>query len=84
MIHKLKLRVKSDTYQDEQRLKISAVASAPLDFCAEGRTLLQEIAELIQQYLIRCDDFKSFTSWICCETYPDPDEHERMMDAIEK
>ena len=45
---------------------------------------MQEIAELIQQDLIRCDEFKDYTSWICCETYPDPDEHERMMDAIEK
>ena len=50
----------------------------------DGYHTLQEIAELIQQDLINCDDFKDFTSWICCETYPDPNEHERMMDAIEK
>ena len=50
----------------------------------DGYHTLQEIAELIQQDLIKCDDFKDFTSWICCEAYPDPDEHERMMDAIEK
>ena len=50
----------------------------------DGYHTLQEITELIQQDLINCDDFKAFTSWICCETYPDPDEHERMMDAIEK
>ena len=50
----------------------------------DGYHTLQEIAELIQQDLIKCDDFIDFTSWICCEEYPDPDEHERMMDAIEK
>ena len=45
---------------------------------------IQEIAELIQQELVSCEEFKDYTSWICCESYPDPDEHEREADAIEK
>ena len=50
----------------------------------DGYHTLQEIAEMIQKDLINCEDFKEFTSWICCEAYPDPGEHERMMNAIEK
>ena len=49
-----------------------------------GYHTIQEIAELIQQELVSCEEFKDYTSWICCESYPDPDEHEREADAIEK
>ena len=42
----MKARVKNETYQDEQKLKISATLLSPVDFCQEGRSLLQEIAML--------------------------------------
>lgn len=42
----LKCRVKNETYMEEQRLKISVVQLAPLDYLHEGRTLLQEIRQL--------------------------------------
>lgn len=49
-----------------------------------GHHTLQEIAELIQKDLISCEEFKEYTSHMCCESYPDIDEHEREADAIEK
>ena len=32
---------------------------------------------MVQQELMTCEELKEYTSWICCETYPDIDEHER-------
>ena len=50
-----------------------------------GYHTLQEIAEIInKKILIGCEEFKEYTSRICCEAYPDIDEHEREADAIEK
>ena len=49
-----------------------------------GYHTIQQIAELIQQKLLSCEEFKEYTSWICCESYPDPDKHEQEADAIEK
>ena len=39
---------------------------------------------MVHQELITCEELKEYTSWICCETYPDVDEHEREAETIEK
>ena len=45
---------------------------------------LQEIAEMLEQELLKTEDFKEYTSWICNETYPDVEQHEQEADAIER
>ena len=35
-----------------------------------GYHTIQEIAELLQQGLVKCEEFKEFTSHICCEEHP--------------
>ena len=42
----IKIRAKYETYQDETRLKCSAVSATPLDFKAEARRLEAEIKRL--------------------------------------
>jgi replication factor A1 len=41
-----KCRIKSESYQDESRLKVSCLSLTPVDYVAEGRFLLDEIARL--------------------------------------
>lgn len=43
----LKARIKSELYQDEQRMKVSAQHVAPMDYVAEGRAMLDEIRQLM-------------------------------------
>jgi replication factor A1 len=43
----MKCQVKSDTYNDEQRLKVSCQAFAPLNVIDEGNKLLHEIRQLL-------------------------------------
>ena len=38
---------------------------------------LQEIAEMLKQELLKTEDFKEYTSWICNEAYPDIEQHEQ-------
>lgn len=42
----MKCRVKSETYMEEQKLKVSAIHAQPLNWLAEGQLLLQEIHAL--------------------------------------
>ena len=39
----MKCRAKSETYMEEQKLKISAIHLTPMDWREEGRTLLADI-----------------------------------------
>jgi len=41
--YKMKVRIKSEQYNDENRLKVQAIELKPLDYLTEGRTLLNEI-----------------------------------------
>ena len=43
---------------------------------------LQDIAEMLKQGLLKCEEFKGYTSWICSESYPDIEQHEQEADAI--
>ena len=45
---------------------------------------LQDIAEMLKQGLLKCEEFKGYTSWICNESYPDIEQHEQEADAIEQ
>lgn len=42
----LKCRVKSETYMEENKLKVSALQLTPLDWVGEGRSLLDEIRSM--------------------------------------
>lgn len=44
--HNLKLRAKMETYQDEAKLKCSAVSVIPIDYRQESNRLLEEIKKL--------------------------------------
>ena len=39
---------------------------------------------MLEQELLKTEEFKEYTSWICNETYPDVEQHEQEADAIEQ
>lgn len=43
----LKCRIKSENYNDEDRLKVSCSALTPVDYVQEGNAMLQEISKLM-------------------------------------
>jgi len=45
----LRCRIKAESYNDEQRLKVSCTNLTPVDFVTEGRAMLEEITKLRQQ-----------------------------------
>ena len=45
---------------------------------------LQEIAEMIGQDLLSCEELSEYISWINCEEYPDIEKREAEADEIEK